>query len=100
MLWEVRIGDWIAIHSEQNKVFLFKIYWSDAIDRGIRVDLYHGLVEINTKTRIHDVDNVFVLVKQCQQVYITYIISFRNNRSRVDWLSIVKTIPGSHIQVV
>jgi hypothetical protein len=32
-------------HSEHNRVFLFKCYWYDTTDRGIRVDLHHGLVK-------------------------------------------------------
>ena len=50
----------LQYHREQNKVFLFKCYWYDTNDRGIRVDLHHGLVEINSKTRLYTVDNVFV----------------------------------------
>jgi hypothetical protein len=50
----------LQYHREQNKVFLFKCYWYDTNDRGIRVDLHHGLVEINSKTRLYTVDDVFV----------------------------------------
>jgi hypothetical protein len=32
-------------HSEHNKVFLFKCYWYNTTDKGIRVDLHHGLVK-------------------------------------------------------
>ena len=39
----------LQYHSEQNRVFLFKCYWYDTTDRGIRVDPHYGLVEINSK---------------------------------------------------
>jgi hypothetical protein len=38
--------------------------------------------------------------KQYQQVYYTYIVFFRNDRSMVNWLSVVKTRPRSHVEVV
>jgi len=59
-------------------VFLFKCYWYDTTDRGIRVDPHYGLVEINSKARLRNV----------------------NNRSRVDWLSVLKTKPMSRVEVV
>ena len=73
---------------EHNKVFLFKCYWYDTTDRGIRVDSHYGLVEINSKARLRNINDVFVFAKQCQQVYYIYTPSFRNDRSRVDWLSV------------
>jgi hypothetical protein len=39
----------LQYHSEQNRVFLFKCYWYDTTDNGIRVDPHYGLVEINSK---------------------------------------------------
>jgi hypothetical protein len=81
-------------------VFLFKCYWYDTTDRGIRVDPHYGLVEINSKARHRNVNDVFVFVKQCQQVYYTYNPSFRKDRSRVDWLSILKTKPRGCVEVV
>jgi hypothetical protein len=54
----------LQYHSKPNIIFLFKWYWYDITDRGIRVDLHHCLVEINTKARLHNVDNVFVFIKQ------------------------------------
>jgi hypothetical protein len=81
-------------------VFLFKCYWYDTTDRGIRVDPHYGLVEINSKARHCIVNDVFVFAKQCQQVYYTYTPSFRKDRSRVDWLSILKTKPRGHVKVV
>ena len=59
-------------------MFLFKCYWYDTTDRGIRVDPHYGLVEINSKARLRNV----------------------NNRSRVDWLSVLKTKPMSRVEVV
>jgi hypothetical protein len=56
----------LQYHSEQNRVFLFKCYWYDTIDRGIRVDPHYGLVEINLKARHRNVNDVFVFAKQCQ----------------------------------
>jgi len=74
----------LQYHSEQNKVFLFKCYWYDTTDRGIRVDPHYGLVEINSKARHRNVNDIFVFAKQCQQVYYTYTLSFKKDRSRVD----------------
>jgi len=51
--------------SEQNRVFLFKCYRYDTIDRGIRVDPHYDLVEINSKARHRNVNDVFVFAKQC-----------------------------------
>jgi hypothetical protein len=45
-------------HSEHNIVFLFKYYWYDATVNGIKVDLHHGLIKINTKARLHNVNNI------------------------------------------
>ena len=53
----------LQYHSEQNKVFLFKCYWYDTTDRGIRVDTHHGLVEINSKARLRNRNDVFVFAK-------------------------------------
>ena len=83
----------LQYHSEHNKVFLFKCYWYDTTNRGIRVDLHYGLVKINSKPRLRNINDVFVFAKQCQQVYYTYTPSFRKDRSRVDWLSVLKTKP-------
>ena len=58
------------------------------------------MVKSNTKARLHNIDYVFVFIKKCQQVYNTYALFFRNARSKVDWLFIVKTKPRSHVQVV
>jgi hypothetical protein len=81
-------------------VFLFKCYWYDTIDREIRVDPYYGLVEINSKTRLRNVKDVFVFAKQCQQVYYTYTLSFKKDRSRVDWLSVLKMKPRGRVEAV
>ena len=50
-------------HSQHNKVFLFKCYWYDTTNRGIRVDLHHALIEINSKARLYNVNNIFVFAK-------------------------------------
>jgi len=68
----------LQYHSEQI-MFLFKCYWHDTTDRGIRVDPHYGLVEINLKARLRNVNDVFVFAKQCQQVYYTYTHSFRKD---------------------
>jgi len=81
-------------------VFLFKCYWYDTPDKGIRVDPHYGLVEINSKARHRNVNDVFVFAKQCQQVYYTYTPSFRNDRSIGDWLSVLKTKPRGRVVVV
>jgi hypothetical protein len=90
----------LQYHNEQNRVFLFKCYWYDTTDRGIRVDPHYGLVEINSKARLRNINDVFVFAKQCQQVYYTYTPSFRKDRSRVDWLSILKMKPQGRVEVV
>ena len=74
----------LQYYSEHNRVFLFKCYWYDTIDRGIRVHTHYGLVEINSKARLHNVNDVFIFAKQYQQVYYTYTPSFRKDRSGVD----------------
>jgi len=51
-------------YSEHDKVFLFKWYWYDTNNRGIREDHHHGLVEINSKSRLYNFDDVFVCIKQ------------------------------------
>ena len=38
--------------------------------------------------------------QRCQQVYYTYTPSFKNDRSRVDWLSVLKTKPRGHVELV
>jgi hypothetical protein len=81
-------------------VFLFKCYWYDTTDRGIRVDPHYGLVEINSKARLRNVNDVFVFAKQWQQVYYTHTPSFRKDRSRVDWLSILKTKLRGRVELV
>ena len=56
----------LQYHSEHNRVFLFKCYCYDTTDRGIRVDPHYGLIEINSKARLCNVNDVFVFTKQCQ----------------------------------
>jgi len=80
-------------------VFLFKYYWYDTTDRGIKGDPHYGLVKINSKARLHTVNDVFVFTKQCQQFYYTYTPSSRKDRSRVDWLFFLKTKPRGRVEV-
>jgi hypothetical protein len=54
----------LQYHSEQNRVFLFNRYWYDTTNRGIRVDPHYDLVEINSKTRHCNINDVFVFAKQ------------------------------------
>ena len=81
-------------------MFLFKCYWYDTTDRGIRVDSHYGLVEINSKARLRNINDVFVFAKQCQQVYYTYAPSFRKDQSKMDWLSVLKTKLRGHVELV
>jgi hypothetical protein len=67
-------------------VFLFKCYWYETTDREIRVDPQRK--------------RCLCFRKQCQQVYYTYTSSFRKDRSRVDWLSILKTKPRGCVELV
>jgi len=90
----------LQYHNEYNRVFLFKCYWYDTTDRGIRVYPHYSLVEINSKARLRNVNDVFDFAKQCQQVYYTYTLSFRKDRSRVDWLSVLKMKPMGRVEVV
>jgi hypothetical protein len=53
-------------YSELNKVLLFKCYLYDTTYRGIIVYHYYGLVEINIKVILRNLNNVFVFAKQCQ----------------------------------
>jgi hypothetical protein len=54
----------LQYHIEQHIVFLFKCYCNDTTDKEIIVDPHHSL-EINLKARLHNIENVFVFVKQC-----------------------------------
>jgi len=90
----------LQYHSEQNRVFLFKCFWYDTTDRGIRVDPHYGLVEINSKARLCNINDVFIFAKQCQQVYYRYAPSFINDRSRVHWLSVLKMKPRDRVEIV
>ena len=87
-------------HSEHNRVFLFKCYWYDTTNIGIRVDPHYGLVKINSKARLCNVNDIFVFAKQCQQIYYTYTPSFIKDHSKVDWLSILKTKHRGCVEVV
>jgi len=75
-------------------------YWYDTTEKRIRVDLHYGLIEINSKARLRNVNDDYVFAKQCQQAYYTYTPSFRKDRSRDDWLSVLKTKPRGRVKVV
>ena len=49
----------LQYHSEQNRVFLFKCYWYDTTDKEIKVHPHYSLVEINSKARLYNVNDVF-----------------------------------------
>jgi len=61
---------------------------------------HYGLVKINSKARLYNVNDVFIFTKQCQQIYYIYTPSFRNDCLRVDWLFILKTKPMGHVEVI
>ena len=46
-----------------------KYFYLNAIgmttDRGIRINLHHGLVKINSKARLRNINDFFIFVKQC-----------------------------------
>ena len=88
----------LQYHSEQNKVFLFKRYWYDTTNREIRIDPHYGLVKINSKAKLRNINDVIVFAKQ--QVYYTYTLSFRKDRSRIDWLYVLKTKYRDRVGVV
>ena len=64
----------LQYHNKQNIDFLFKWYWYDTIDRGIKVDSHHDLVEINTKARLRNIDNVFVFFPSNTNKFIAHIL--------------------------
>ena len=90
----------LQYHNEYNRVFLFKCYWYDTTNKEIIVDSHHGLVEISSKARLGNVNDVFVFTKQRRQVYYTYTPFFGKNCLKVDWLSILKTKPKGRVEVV
>jgi hypothetical protein len=80
-------------------MFLFKCYQYDT-DRGIRVDCHHGLVKKKKRGRLHNINDVFISSKYQTNVLYIYILFFRNDYNRVDWLSVVKFKSRSLVQVV
>ena len=64
----------LQYHNKQNIDFLFKWYWYDTIDRGIKVDSHHDLVEINTKARLRNIDNVFVFFPSNTNKFIAHAL--------------------------
>jgi len=84
----------------EDTMFLFKCYQYDT-DRGIRVDCHHGLVKKKKKRgRLHNINDVFISSKYQTNVLYIYILFFRNDYNRVDWLSVVKFKSRSLVQVV
>jgi hypothetical protein len=67
----------------QNTIFLVKCYWYDT-DREIKVDLHSGLVKIDKRGRVININDVFVFSKQYQQMYYIYTPSFRKDHNTVD----------------
>ena len=67
----------------QNTIFLVKCYWYDT-DREIKVDLHSGLVKIDKRGRVININDVFVFSKQYQQMYYIYTLSFRKDHNTVD----------------
>ena len=62
----------LQYHSEHNIVFLFKCYWYDTTNRGIRVDHHYDLVEINSKARLCNVNDVFFFPQSNANKFITH----------------------------
>ena len=62
----------LQYHSEHNRVFLFKCYWYDTTDRGIRVDSHYGLVEINSKAWLCNINDVFFFSQINVNKFITH----------------------------
>jgi hypothetical protein len=67
----------------QNTIFLVKCYWYDT-DREIKVDLHSGLVKIDKRGRVININDVFVFSKQYQQMHYIYTPSFRKDHNTVD----------------
>jgi hypothetical protein len=67
----------------QNTIFLVKCYWYDT-DREIKVDLHSGLVKIDKRGWVININDVFVFSKQYQQMYYIYTPSFKKDHNTVD----------------
>lgn len=74
-----------------NRVTLFLCHWYDN-EKGVMVDGKHGLIDVNSKSKLGGNDP-FVLAEQAQQVYYTTYPS--RKRSRIDWLAVCKTTARS-----
>ncbi|GJY80993.1 transposon, En/Spm-like protein [Tanacetum coccineum] len=82
----------VQLHYVGNKrVTMFLCHWYDN-EKGITVDGKHGLVDVNSKSKLSGNDP-FVLAEQAQQVYYTPYPS--RKRSRSDWLAVCKTTARS-----
>ena len=62
----------LQYHNEQNKIFLFKWYWYDTIDKGIRLNLHHGLVKINTKDFV--ISTMFLFLSSSANKFIIHTL--------------------------
>ncbi|XP_017983063.1 PREDICTED: uncharacterized protein LOC18589224 [Theobroma cacao] len=71
----------------RNRVMLFKCHWFDT-EKGIKVDLLHGLVEIKYNS-ILTTNELFVLAAQAHQIY--YSSYPTTKRNRYDWWAVFKT---------
>ncbi|WRX10358.1 protein of unknown function DUF4216 - like 1 [Theobroma cacao] len=78
-----------------NRVVLFKCHYFD-IEKGIKVDPLHGLVEIKYNS-ILATNEPFVLVAQAHQVYYSSYPSTKRNR--YDWWAIFKTKARSRFHI-
>lgn len=79
-----------------NRITLFKCLWYDT-ENGVKVDGKHGLVEINSKSRLGGNDP-FVLAEQAQQVYYTTFPG--RKRSRSEWWAVCKTKARSTYNII
>jgi hypothetical protein len=52
----------LRYHKSQDTMLLFKSYWYD-INKGIKVDPHHDLVQINKNGRFCNINDVFVFAK-------------------------------------
>jgi hypothetical protein len=89
----------LQYHSKHNKVFLFKSYWYDTTNRGIRVVLI--MIWSKLTQKLDFATSMMSLFSPSNaNKLITHTPSLRKDRSRVDWLSILKTKPRGRVEVV
>jgi Domain of unknown function (DUF4216) len=103
--WQGSFKDYYGIIEEiiqleyggaNNSVTLFRCHWFD-INRGVRVDNEHGLVEVNHKSSLRNYEP-FVLAYQAVQVY--YVSYPSQKRERQDWWVAIKTKPRLTVLVL